>query len=276
MRPEVEITDIRNITELVKNKYNYDFSNYATSSLRRRVARVLELEKMQSCGEILIKLGESREYFRHFLSEITVNVTEMFRDPSMWRYMRDSVLPHLFETHENIRIWHAGCSSGEEVLSLSIILKEMGKLDNVSVFATDIDHNIIERAKNLVYPIKTMHSVNDKNYIRLEGAGKLSDYYEEKNEKAYFDLNLISHVNFMEHNLTKLQSFAKFDLIMCRNVLIYFNQELQNSVYKMFHESLTMHGYLTIGHKETLAWSDIANKFITVSQEEKTYKKIRD
>lgn len=270
---EIDIADLKRITELVKTKYNYDFTNYAMSSFKRRILRILELHNL-NVDELIKKLYEPN-FLDDFLNEITVNVTEMFRDPPFWRVLRDDIIPAIMLNHQKIRIWHAGCSSGEEVFSMAIMLKEMGILDNVSVIATDLDTNILETAKAGVYNLKNME-LNEKNYIRYQGTASLSKYYKESNGKAVMDKTLIENVSYRKHDLVKGEVFNKFDLVLCRNVMIYFNQTLQNEVLKKFHESLFKYGYLAIGSKESLIWCDIASKFIVVNNEEKIYKKIKD
>ncbi|MEL7003073.1 MAG: protein-glutamate O-methyltransferase CheR [Bacteroidota bacterium] len=270
---EIDIADLKKITELVKFRYEYDFTNYAMSSFKRRIARILEMKNLTIDG--LLKKLEDRSFIDEFLNEITVNVTEMFRDPSFWRVLRDDIIPGILLNHPKIRIWHAGCSSGEEVFSMTIMLKEMGILDSASIIATDLDVDILERAKSGVYNIKNM-DLNEKNYIRFQGNTSLRDYFEEKNGKAVFDKSLVENVSYRKHDLVKGDIFNKFDLVLCRNVMIYFNQTLQNDVLKKFHESLFKYGYLAIGSKESLIWCDIANKFIVVNNEEKVYRKIKD
>lgn len=276
MIEDIEINDIRYLCQVVHEKYNYDFSNYAISSFKRRILRILELFKIESMSVLIEKVKSEPVFFRTFLNEITVNVTEMFRDPSLWRELRDKVLPNLFSTHETIKIWHAGCSSGEEVYSMCILLKENGWLNKTKIWATDIDDSILSKAKDAKYSMKNMVEVNDKNYIRYGGKGKLSDYYREENGLARMDTSLVEGVTYRIHDLVKSGVINKFDLILCRNVLIYFNQQLQNDVFRMFHESLFNYSYFVIGSKETLIWSDIANKFITVNQEEKIFKKVKE
>jgi chemotaxis protein methyltransferase CheR len=270
---DIDIADIKRVTELIRTKYNYDFTNYALSSFRRRIVRILELNKI-SLETLLVKL-ESPQYLEYFLNEVTVNVTEMFRDPSFWRIIRDDILPAILVNHNKIRIWHAGCSSGEEVLSMAILLREMDILDKVNMIATDLDTNILERARKGEYPLKNME-LNEKNYIRFQGTGNFKDYYTVKNNKAVFDPSLLSNISYRKHDLVKGVVFNKFDLILCRNVMIYFNQQLQNEVLKKFHESLFKYGYLAIGSKESLIWCEVANKFIVVNNEEKVYRKIKD
>ena len=270
---EIDIADLKKITEVVKTKYGYDFTNYAMSSFKRRIARILEMYNMNM--DTLMKKLNDPSFLDDFLNEITVNVTEMFRDPSFWRVLRDDIIPGVLLNHEKIRIWHAGCSSGEEVFSMCILLKEMGLLDSASIIATDLDSSILEKAKLGEYNLKNME-LNEKNYIRYQGTGDLKNYYTEKGGKAIMDQSLVANVSFRKHDLVNGDIFNKFDLVLCRNVMIYFNQSLQNEVLKKFHESLFKYGYLAIGSKESLIWCDIANKFIIVNNEEKVYKKIKD
>ncbi len=275
IRQDIEISDLRRITELVKEQYKYDFTNYAMSSFRRRILRIMELYKFSSADLLIKRLKDDRSFFDEFISEITVNVTEMFRDPSFWRELRDNVIPNILLNHNTISIWHAGCSSGEEVFSMAILLKEMGILNKAKIIATDIDKVILDKAKLGHYSMKNME-LNEKNYIRFEGKSSFKDYFTESNGKAVMDKTLIENVSFREHDLVQGVVFNKFDLILCRNVMIYFNQNLQNEVLKKHHESLFKYGYLVIGSKESLIWCEIANKFIVVNNEEKVYKKIKD
>ena len=272
---DIEIADIKKIAEVVKLKYNYDFTNYAMSSFKRRIQRIIDIHKFKSVDSLVKRIYEDKAFFEEFIVEITVNVTEMFRDPSFWRVLRDEVIPATMLNHDKIRIWHAGCSSGEEVFSMAIMLKEMGLLQNVSIIATDLDKEILKKAKSGKYTLKNME-LNEKNYIRFQGNTTLKDYYKEKNGHVVLDSNLVMNVSFREHDLVRGQVFNKFDLVLCRNVMIYFNQTLQNEVLKKFHESLFKYGYLVIGSKESLIWCDIANKFIVVNKEEKIYKKFKD
>lgn len=271
---DIDIADLKRISELIYQKYNYDFRNYAMSSFKRRVLRIMELKKL-TVEALIRKLTDTPPFIFEFLDELTVNVTEMFRDPSFWRVMREEIIPAILLNHKQFKIWHAGCSSGEEVLSMAIMLKEMGILHDVTLIATDLDVNILERAKQGTYSAKNME-LNEKNYIRFQGTSSLQDYYKIENGLAIFDKDLLMNVSFRKHDLVLGEIFNKFDLIMCRNVMIYFNQSLQNEVLKKFHESLFKYGYLAIGSKESLIWCDYANRFIVVNNEEKIYKKIKD
>ncbi len=272
---DIQIIDIRRLTETIRDTYGFDFTNYAMSSFKRRVKRVLDLYRLNSVEQLIKNIRDDRQFFEDFVSEITVNVTEMFRDPSFWRELRDKIIPNILLNHNRISIWHAGCSSGEEVYSMAILLREMGILDHARIVATDIDQVILNKAESGVYPEKNM-SLNEKNYIRFKGAGHFRDYYEVRNGKAYMDRSLVRGVSFRRHDLVSGVVFSKFDLVICRNVMIYFNQTLQNEVLKKLHESIFKYGYLAIGSKESLIWCEIANKFIVVNNEEKIHKKIKE
>src|SRR5574339_436007 len=173
---DIDIADLKRISEFIYQKYNYDFRNYAMSSFKRRVLRIMELKKL-TVESLIKRLNEQPSFIYDFLDELTVNVTEMFRDPSFWRVMREEIIPSILLNHKQFKIWHAGCSSGEEVLSMTILLKEMGILQDVTIIATDLDVNILERAKLATYPVKNME-LNEKNYIRFQGSSSFSKYYK--------------------------------------------------------------------------------------------------
>src|SRR5688500_11292022 len=195
---DIDIADLKRISELIYQKYNYDFRNYAMSSFKRRVLRIMDLKKF-TVESLIKKLNESPGFINEFLDELTVNVTEMFRDPSFWRIMREEIIPAIMLNHKQFKIWHAGCSSGEEVLSMCIMLKEMGILHDVTLIATDLDVNILEKARQITYPAKNME-LNEKNYIRFQGtASSLKDYYREENGNAIFNKELLAGVSFRKH-----------------------------------------------------------------------------
>ncbi len=272
---EIEIAELRKLTTFIKEKFDYSFKDYAMSSFRRRIKRMLDLYKLQTVDELIHILNTKEDFFEEFVSELTVNVTEMFRDPTFWRVLREHIIPNIMLNHNKISIWHAGCSSGEEIISMSIVLDEMGILDKAKIVATDIDRSIIAKAKEGRYPLKHME-VNRKNYLRYQGKYSLEKYYTEVGSEAVINKSLLENVSYRKHDLVQGGVFSKFDLVLCRNVMIYFNQTLQNQVLHRLHESLFKYGYLVIGSKESLIWCDIAHKFIVVNNEEKIYKKIKD
>jgi len=274
-KPDIEITELEELTATIKETYKYDFTNYAMSSFRRRTQRILEKYELDSVHGLIKKIKNDLNFFKEVLSEITVSVTEMFRDPSMWQILRDDVIPGILQKPKIINIWHAGCCTGEEVVSIAILLKEMELLEFARITATDIDYVILETASKCTPPMRHM-DIYTKNYTEFSGKAKLSDYFKEENAMAKMDRSLIEKVTFKEHDLVSGKPFSKFDLIICRNVMIYFNQKLQNNVLKLLHQSLEINGYLIIGQQESLIWCEIANKFDVVNYREKIYKKISD
>jgi chemotaxis protein methyltransferase CheR len=267
---DIGIADLRKLTHAIKEKYSYDFSNYASASFKRRIMRIMELRNISNMDSLINKISASEFRKDEFLSEITVNVTEMFRDPSFWICIRSHITSLLAEPNK-IRIWHAGCSSGEEVFSMLIMLKELNLLDKVKIYASDIDKGILARAKEGKIPVKNM-DLNCANYIKA-GGKNLMDYFEVKNNFAIFDRSLLERVVFLEIDLTKPELYPKVDFILCRNVLIYFNQVLKNEVIGAMHSSLSTGGYLAVGSKETVAWTDVP--FTAINLEEKLYKKAK-
>jgi len=277
---DIEITDIRRLTDLIRDKYGYDFKDYAMSSFRRRIKRVIDLYKFKTVDKLIQVLDTTPSFFEEFISEITVNVTEMFRDPTFWKVLKEQIIPNIILNHDRISIWHAGCSSGEEVLSMVIVLHEMGFLDKAKIIATDIDTAIINRAKTASVSLKNME-LNNRNYTAAFGSNgetvlSLKKYFHDVGQEAVFEKSLLQNVTYRKHDLVQGAVFSKFDLVLCRNVMIYFNQTLQNEVLTKLHESMFKYGYLAIGSKESLIWCDIASKFIVVNNEEKIYKKIKD
>lgn len=272
---DLDVADLKRISELIYEKYNYDFRNYAMSSFKRRVVRILELKKL-SFSNLIKKLADTPPFIHEFIDEITVNVTEMFRDPGFWKVIRHDVLPSIRQQKKNFNIWHAGCSSGEEVMTMSVLLHEMGILEDVSISATDLDAGMLQRASAAAFPMKNM-DLNEKNYHSFGGNGQgLRKYYQQDNSHAIFHRDLLHRVSYIKHDLVLGDVFDRFDLILCRNVMIYFNQALQNEVLKKFHQGLLPNGYLCIGSKESLIWCDYANRFTVINNDEKIYKKIKD
>ena len=270
---DLDTGDLKRIAGAVKLIHGYDFHNYATSSFKRRILRVLDLKKL-SVDALLEKIESQPEFMEELLGELTVNVTEMFRDPGFWKILRDQIIPPLVRKNKTLRIWHAGCSSGEEVFSMAILLHEMHVTNNVSILATDLDPNVIDRAKAGTFPIKHLE-VNEKNYSKLNTGNPLSTWFRAVKGTAILDPRLLKNVTFQQHDLVTDPIQDTFDMLLCRNVMIYFNQSLQNEVLTKFHRALTINGFLSIGQKESLTWCDVANKFESVSSAEKIFRKIR-
>ena len=259
------------LLEDIYKHYGYDFSDYSKASLRRRVSRLIMDDHLPSVAELRFRLINDETYFNHFLEEVTVNVTEMFRDPLFFKALRDIVLPQL-KTYPRIRIWHAGCATGEEVYSMAILLKEEGLLDRSLLYATDINQHVLEKAKAGTFPIDDMKQCTI-NYQKAGGTHTFSDYYTAKYGKVIFNTDLKKRMVFSTHNLQADQSFNEFNLILCRNVMIYFNRGLQEKVIGLFHESLPALGYLALGSKETVNFTNLKTHFETVDAKQKIWRK---
>ena len=245
--------------------HGYDFTDYSRASLMRRVRRLVSLDKFVDFNEFHERVREDKEYIKRFVEEITVNVTEMFRDSSFYITLKQKVLPQL-ASHPFLRIWHAGCSSGEEVYSMAILLEEAGILNKTLIYATDINPDVIEEAKKGIYPLSLMKQYSE-NYIKAGGIHDFSAYYTAQYNKAMFNEQLRRRTIFATHNLVSDSSFNEFQLILCRNVMIYFNKELQDRVLNIFDNSLEPKGFLALGSKETLRFSGIGNRYTQLSPE---------
>lgn len=254
----------------IYNLHGYDFTQYSKASLQRRINSFYTKNRITDYAEFLEKLT-NHHYFTNFIEEITVNVTEMFRDISFYKALKEKVIPVL-STYPFIRIWHAGCSTGEEVYSLAILLKEAGILDKSLLYATDINESVIESAKSGIFPIKMMKHYSE-NYVAAGGLADFSTYYQANYNLAKFDISLTKRMVFSTHNLVSDSSFNEFQLIVCRNVLIYFNQDLQNKVLQLFDKSLNTLGFLALGNKESLRFSSFAKKYIQIDTKDKVWRK---
>jgi len=269
---DIDIADLKRISELIHQKYNYDFRNYAMSSFKRRVLRIMELKKL-SVDALLKKLSENPPFINEFLDELTVNVTEMFRDPMVFKAIREQILPVL-ATHPFIRIWHAGCSTGEEVYSKAIMLGEANLLHKSLLYATDLNPAVIENINRGIFPLSQMKQYSE-NYIARGGKKDFSDYYTAKYEWAKFHDRLKEKMVVATHNLVSDRSFNEFQLIICRNVLMYFNQNLQDKVTTLFYDSLCSLGMLGLGDKESLLFSGKKECFEEFDRKEKIFMKIQ-
>ncbi len=253
--------------------YGYDFTGYSRASLTRRVHAFFVKERFKNYAAFRERMLESNIYFIHFVEEVTVNVTEMFRDPGFYKTLRENILPVL-ATYPFIRIWHAGCSTGEEVYSMAIILKEAGLLQKSLLYATDLNQRVLEKAKAGIFPMSQMR-LNSENYLHSGGRQEFSGYYTANYNFARFDKSLSDKMVFSTHNLVSDSSFNEFQLILCRNVLIYFDRELQARVLQLFDRSLDSLGFLALGSKESLKFSAIAPYYSQIENKEKIWRKKR-
>jgi chemotaxis protein methyltransferase CheR len=273
MKPMKENSELKELMEAIRLVYSYDFTDYAEASLKRRVDHFITSHKISSLNELAKCLLKEETFFEQFVQEITINVTEMFRDPPFFKSLREKVVQRL-ATYPFFKVWIAGCSTGEEVYSMAIMLKEEGLLDRSVIYATDINQKALQQAKDGIMALDLMQNYTS-NYIKAGGKKSFSDYYRAKYNAAMLDKSLRQNIVFSAHNLAVDSSFNEFQMILCRNVLIYFNQSLQNKVVNLFYDSLSPFGYLCLGNKESLLFSDKQKKFEDVDKREKIFMKIK-
>jgi chemotaxis protein methyltransferase CheR len=253
--------------------HGYDFINYSKASLKRRIGNLYVKDRFPSFAEFRYMLRNNHDYFTRFVEEITVNVTEMFRDPLFYKSLREKVLPML-ASKPIIRIWHAGCSTGEEVYSMAILLKEANLWQKALLYATDINPRVLENVRKGMFPLNAMKQYSE-NYLLSGGNNSLSKYYTAQYDLAKFDALLSERMIISTHNLVSDSSFNEFQLIICRNVLIYFDKDLQNRVLSLFDQSLETLGFIALGTKETMRFSTIASRYKQFENREKIWRKIK-
>ena len=268
---ETELLEIQLLLEAVYLKYGYDFRDYSSAHTKRRLEHRLKLGGFKNYSEMLHELLYNKTFFEQLLLDLSINVTEMFRDPWFYQKVGEEVIP-LLKTYPFIKVWHAGCSAGQEVYSMCIMLEEEGMEDRAQVYATDFNERILDRAKMGIYPIELVKEYT-ANYQKAGGKNSFSDYYTADYDNAVMRRSLRERVLFSSHNLVTDGVFGEMNVIFCRNVLIYFNRELQNKVIKLFYESLAPGGILCLGSKENLKFSEYADKFEVVAPREKIYRK---
>jgi chemotaxis protein methyltransferase CheR len=263
--------DFKKLLTTVRNVYGYDFTDYAEASVMRRIDNFMSAKKIEDIETLGKMILNDEKFFEEFIQDLSVTVTEMFRDPLFYKSLRQNVMKRL-ATYPFIKIWMAGCATGEEVYSLAILLHEEGLLPRSVIYATDINQNSIQIAKEGVYPVKNMKDYTT-NYQKSGGTRSFSEYYISKYDSVLFDKSLKQNIVFSPHNLAVDKSFNEFELIICRNVLIYFNRQLQNKVINLFYESLVTFGFLGLGSKETLLFTDKQTSFEEIDRKEKIFMK---
>ncbi|KGM45507.1 protein-glutamate O-methyltransferase CheR [Neobacillus niacini] len=251
----------------------YDFKNYAYNSIRRRIWYRVHAEKLSSITALLEKILHEPACLQRLIGDFSINVTEMFRDPLFFLHFREKVVP-LLRTYPSIKIWHAGCASGEEVYSMAMLLKEEGLYEKTKIYATDMNAEVLKKAKSGLFPLENMRKYTS-NYLNAGGKKAFSDYYHVTNNGVKFHSYLTENVVFAQHNLVTDHSFNEFHVILCRNVLIYFNKPLQEKVHSLFYESLGMFGILGLGDKETINFTNMEDSYETISRSQKLYKKVK-
>jgi len=259
------------IIDLVQRIHGFDFSDYSKGSFKRRVNRVMMIKKIDFY-DLTNLLANDPRFFQEFLEEVTVNVTEMFRDPSFFKALGNDVIPYL-RTWHHIKVWSAGCSSGEEAYSLAILLNQPGSKNKATIYGTDINTVVLKEAKKGTYNLRNIRSYSE-NYQLSGLAGTLTDHFTILREAGTVQDELKANTLFSRHNLISDAAFNEFQLICCRNVFIYFETALQERVLDLFYKSLAPHGFLCLGSKETIRSDKFKNKFKPVNVKENIYQKI--
>src|SRR5436853_6190951 len=254
---ELEAVEIKLLTEGIYQHYGFDFRDYSMPSLKRRVWKRVYAEGLTTVSGLQEKILHDPACMERLLLDLSINTTAMFRDPTFYLRFREKVVP-LLRTYPFVRIWHAGCSTGEEVYSMAILLREEKLLDRCRIYATDINEAVLQSAKDGIFPLATMQE-NTSNYIAAGGKGTFSEYYTARYDYAIFRPSLRENVVFAQHNLVTDASFNHFNVIVCRNVFIYFNNALQDRVQKLFLNSMEMFGILGLGKQETIRYTAVAD-----------------
>ncbi len=267
----ISFEQLDDVVDLVNKLYGFSFEGYSRASLKRRVSRIMTLYNLD-LFDLKALLVNNKDFFEDFLMEVTVNVTEMFRDPDFFKAVRQEVLPYL-ASFQRIKVWNAGCSTGEEVYSYSIMLEEENLYKRSFLYGTDINTSVLNTAKKGIYDLKKM-KLYTENYQAAGGKHSLSEYYVARYDAASIQSQLKKNMLFSVHNLVSDGVFNEFQLISCRNVLIYFNTELQEKVIKLFYDSLCPLGFLCLGSREILRGDEIAGRFRAVDKDENIYQKI--
>jgi chemotaxis protein methyltransferase CheR len=270
---DLERLEIELLLEGVYRHYGFDFRSYAYASIRRRLWKRVQGEGLATISQLQARILHDPDAMERLLLDLSVNVTAMFRDPTFYKEFREQVVP-LLRTYPFLRIWHAGCSTGEEVFSMAILLEEEGLYDRARLYATDINDVVLQRARQGIFPLDRMQEYTE-NYLRAGGKRSFSEYYTAKYDGALFTPTLTRNIVFSQHNLVTDRSFSEFHVIFCRNVLIYFDKTLQNRVHSLFYDSLVMLGILALGSKESLKFSQYEPCYEKVSQNQKLYRKVR-
>jgi chemotaxis protein methyltransferase CheR len=270
---DLEGVETRLLTEGIYRHYGFDFRDYSMASLKRRIWKRVYAEGLSTISGLQEKVLHDSSCMERLLLDLSINTTAMFRDPTFYLAFRKKIVPVL-RTYPFVRIWHAGCSTGEEVYSMAILLYEEGLYDRCRIYATDINEAVLQRAKEGIFPIHTMRE-NTSNYITAGGSGTFSEYYVAKYDYAIFRPSLRENVVFAQHNLVTDASFNQFNVIFCRNVLIYFNSTLQDKVQNLFLESLENFGILGLGKKETIRYTSVVDNYEVIDEEERLYRRVR-
>ncbi len=260
----IEDLELKLLLEGIYQHYGYDFRNYAHASIKRRIKRHMNLQKIERVSQLQDRVLHDTVLMEKLLMDISVHVTDMFRDPDFYRALREKVVP-LLHTFPLIHIWHSGCSTGQEVYSLAILLHEEGLLDRSRIYASDINEQALKTARDGIYPLSRMKE-SISNYHASGGVADFSDYFIARYGSVMFDPELKRNITFYNHNLATDGPFHPFELILCRNVMIYFNAELKSHALDLFHQSLSPLGLLAVGNKESVHQKNSFESFDTINR----------
>jgi chemotaxis protein methyltransferase CheR len=269
--PDIEESEITKLLEAMFRQYGYDFRQYSEAHVKRRIMNRMAFAGIKSADEMLDQLQHDQKFASQLLQDLSITVTEMFRDPGFYKSVREKVIP-ILKTYSFIKIWHAGCSTGEEAYSMAIILKEEGLYERARIYATDFNQHAINRAREGIFTNDQVKEYTS-NYQRAGGRESFSDYYTSKYNMAIMDQSLKKNIVWAHHNLVTDSVFAEVNLVLCRNVLIYFNRELQDRVLELFFESLMNGGILCMGTKESLRFSNYCDRYSELDKQQKIFKK---
>ncbi|CAN5526675.1 protein-glutamate O-methyltransferase CheR [soil metagenome] len=272
-RNDLENLEIDLLLEGIYQQYGFDFRDYARGSIKRRLWRRVYAEGLESISGLQERVLHDQDTMNRLLEDLSINVTSMFRDPEFYKAIRQKIVP-LLRTYPFIRIWNAGCSTGEETYSLAILLREEGLFDKTKIYATDINETVLDLAKRGIFPLDKMRDYTE-NYIAAGGRTAFSEYYTANGSGARFNESLTENITFAQHNLASDRSFNEFQMILCRNVMIYFDRSLQERVHSLFYSSLGMSGVLALGRKESIKFTRHASAYEEIDLNEKLYKRVR-
>lgn len=274
LNTETSPQNIADLFEAIYLKYKYDFRDYSIASMNRRIQQAIFGMGRKSIFDLQEKILLDPVCFSDLLQYLTIPVSEMFRDPSYFKAIRDTVVPVL-RTYPSLKIWIAGCSTGEEVYSFAILLKEEGLLERTIIYATDINEISLKKAEAGIFKTKDISKFT-ANYQKSGGKREFSSYYTADDESAIFDSSLRKHITFNDHSLATDAVFSEVQFVSCRNVLIYFQSKLQERSFGLFHDSLCRKGFLGLGPKESISFSGYADNFKVIEMKERIYQKIND
>ena len=268
----LEELELRLLLEGVYHHYGYDFRGYARASILRRVRHRQLEEGLDTISALQDRVLHDPACLDRLLMDLSISVTAMFRDPTFYASLRNNALP-LLRTYPFIRIWNAGCATGEETYSLAILLHEEGLAERTRIYATDINEVVLDRARDGWFPLDRMQEYT-RNYIAAGGKAAFSDYYTVYGDRVRFNRDLVSNVIFAQHNLAMDASFNDFNAIVCRNVLIYFDRDLQDRVHDLFYRSLVRRGILALGHKESVRFTAHEDAYAEIDERERLYRRV--